>query len=170
MESEWWAVKPNLGSAGELASKAGKRVGGMKQRPQQVQRESPWRSPMKRSGQGDTHWSHDIWPRSVSGFWATGVRSSQFLLAKFLSPALQHVCWSKPCPSLCSLNIISSGKPFLTFEMEEASLLWTPQPITLPTDCLVGHAACAPQNSTNRMCHPGLSVWVWRYHGFPTGP
>ena len=65
-------------------------------------------------------------PRPVSGFWATGVRSSQFLLAKFLSPALQHVCWSKPFPSLCSLNIISSRKPFLMFQMEEASLLCTP--------------------------------------------
>lgn len=125
------------------------------------------KSPMKRSGQRDTHGSHDIWPRSVSGFRATGVRSSQFLPAKSLSPALQRVCWSKPCPSLCSLNIMSSGKPFLTFEMEEASLLWTPQPIALSTDCLVGHAACAPQNSTNRMCHPGLSAWCEGITDFP---
>lgn len=64
-------------------------------------------------------------PRSVSGFWATGVRSCQFLLAKFLSLALQHVCWSKPFPSMCSLNIISSRKPFLIFQVEEASLLCT---------------------------------------------
>jgi len=55
-----------------------------------------------------------------------GVRSSQFLLAKFLSPALQHVCWSKPFPSTCPLDIISSRKPFLMFQMKEASPLCTP--------------------------------------------
>lgn len=135
----------------------------MRQRHQQVWKAFhegvPWRGQARVMHTDHTTQDRDQW---VSGFWATGVRSSLFPLAKFLSASFQHLWKGFTFPSMHGLNITSSRKSFLMFQVEETSLsLGLPLSITLFTGRLDDRAACALHNLANHMWQ--LCQYICRY-------